>query len=190
MQGGCVAPDPAMTRPIVWATGTLVAVALSASFAGDRFAHLASGLRPAGGRAATSEPAPPAPARQVSAGRSVTIEGDRLGHFQAEASIDGRHIRLMVDTGASVVALTHEDAAAAGFRPFPSDFSRKVATANGEVAVAPIRIREMRVGDITVRDVDAVVVPKGLLGTSLLGMSFLNRLGSFDIGRGRLTLRG
>ena len=183
--------DSAMTRPIVWATGTLVAVALSASFAGNRFAHLASGLRPAGGALPGSGTAAPEPARQASTGgRIVTIEGDRLGHFQAEASIDGRHIRLMVDTGASVVALTHEDAASAGFRPFPSDFSRRVATANGEVAVAPIRIREMRVGDITVRDVEAVVVPKGLLGTSLLGMSFLNRLGSFDIGRGRLTLRG
>ena len=56
--------------------------------------------------------------------------------------------------------------------------------------VAPVRIRELRVGDIAVRDVEAVVVPEGRLGTSLLGMSFLRRLKGFDMAGGRLTLRG
>jgi aspartyl protease family protein len=56
--------------------------------------------------------------------------------------------------------------------------------------VAPVRIRELRVGDIAVRDVEAVVVPEGRLGTSLLGMSFLRRLKGFDMAGGRLTLKG
>jgi aspartyl protease family protein len=56
--------------------------------------------------------------------------------------------------------------------------------------VAPVRIREMRVGDIVVRDVEAVVAPPGRLRTSLLGMSFLRSLRGFDISGGRLTLRG
>ena len=97
---------------------------------------------------------------------------------------------MLVDTGATTVALTYEDAASAGIRPFPGDFTRRVSTANGSVAVAPVRLREVRIGDLTVRDVDAVVVPSGRLGTSLLGMSFLRHLGGFDIADNRLTLRG
>ena len=97
---------------------------------------------------------------------------------------------MMVDTGASLVALSAEDAAKVGIRPNPGAYSRPISTANGNVMVAPVRIRELRVGDIAVRDVEAVVVPEGRLGTSLLGMSFLRRLKGFDMAGGRLTLKG
>jgi aspartyl protease family protein len=65
-----------------------------------------------------------------------------------------------------------------------------VSTANGVVQTAPVRIREIRVGDILVRDVEAVVLPPRALGVSLLGMSFLRRLEGFEIAKGRLVLRG
>lgn len=183
-----------MTRPITWAAGSFAALAVAASFAGDRLARLAPASRPAGG-VAESAPArlPPQPAPSSIpglSGRTVVIEGDRAGHFTTTTAIDGRHVTMMVDTGASVVALSHEDAALAGIRPAPSDYQARMSTANGVVAAARVRIREIRVGEIHVRDVDAVVMPRGLLGQSLLGMSFLRQLRGFDIAGNRLTLRG
>lgn len=171
-----------MTRPIIWAAGTFVAIAAGATLAGDRLARLPSREQPA----ARAE----GPRVMGLEGRTVSVPGDRRGHFMVDTAVDGRRLTMLVDTGASIVALTSEDAARAGIRPYPREYNRRVSTANGEVAVAPVRIREMRVGEITVRDVDAVVMPPGRLGTSLLGMSFLRQLRSFGIADGRLTLRG
>jgi aspartyl protease family protein len=126
---------------------------------------------------------------EVELGGVVTLLADRRGHFLAEASVDGRRLRMMVDTGASVVALSHEDAASAGFQVAPADFTVPVHTANGATRAAPIRIAEIRIGDIVVRDVPAVVARPGALNVSLLGMTFLKRLGGFEIAQGRLTLR-
>ncbi len=175
-----------MTRPIIWATGTLVAVALSASLAGEHISELVRKSR-----------APsPQPSRAIGSGtpnspeRVLVLQADGSGHFLLHPQIDGLTVRMLVDTGASIVALTLEDAERAGIRPNPGAFNRPISTANGTVSVAEARIREIRVGDISVRDVEAVVLPAGRLGTSLLGMSFLRRLKGFDMAGGRLTLRG
>uniref|UniRef100_UPI0035CA4A5C retropepsin-like aspartic protease family protein n=1 Tax=uncultured Enterovirga sp. TaxID=2026352 RepID=UPI0035CA4A5C len=144
---------------------------------------------PAGAAAATGSPRDGAgPLGQGD--RTVVIDGDRQGHFLAGTAVEGRHLTMMVDTGATIVALTHEDAAAVGIRPAPTDYRARMSTANGEVAAARVRIREIRIGEIYVRDVDAVVMPRGRLRTSLLGMSFLRQLRGFDIAQNRLTLRG
>jgi aspartyl protease family protein len=119
----------------------------------------------------------------------LTVSADLQGHFILHPTLDGRRVRMLVDTGASLVALSEEDARLAGITVAERDFSRTIQTANGLVRAAPVRIREMRVGDILVRDVEAVVLPAGRLGTSLLGMTFLRRLGGFEISQGRLTLR-
>lgn len=174
------------TSPILWATGTLVALALSATLAGHR---LASATRPGPASSPALAATVPGTAAAGDTGRILVVQADGRGHFTVHPRIEGTTVTMMVDTGATVVALTSEDAAAAGIRPLPRDFTRTVETANGAVAVAPVRIRELRLGDITVRDVEAVVIPAGRLGTSLLGMSFLRRLGGFDVARGRLTLR-
>ena len=76
-----------------------------------------------------------------------------------------------------------------GARLSPQDFTVRMSTANGMVEGAPFRISEVRIGDLAVEDVEAVVLPKGRLEVSLLGMSFLKRLGGFDISQGRLNLR-
>jgi aspartyl protease family protein len=178
-----------VTRPIIWAAGSFLALGVAASLAGNRLASL-SGDGPTLAPTASPLPVASRPATAPQAGRTVTVAGDRRGHFLVETAVDGRRLSMLVDTGASVVALTAEDAAAAGLRPFPSDFTRRISTANGEVAVAAVRIRELRIGDIHVRNVEAVVMPAGRLGVSLLGMSFLRQLRSFDISDGRLTLRG
>ena len=125
----------------------------------------------------------------VELGGAVTVPADHRGHFLVEPSVNGQRLRMLVDTGATVVALSYEDAASAGFRPAPGDFTVAVSTANGVAQAARIRIDEVQIGDITVRDVQAVVAKPGALNVSLLGMTFLKRLGGFEIAQGRLTLR-
>jgi aspartyl protease family protein len=123
------------------------------------------------------------------AGDVVTIAADRRGHFYLDPTLDGRAIRMVVDTGASVVALTYEDAERLGVRLSQQDFTLKMSTANGLVEGAPYRIGEVRIGELAVPDVEAIVLPRGRLEVSLLGMSFLKRLSGFDISQGRLNLR-
>lgn len=175
-----------MTRPIVWAVGAFAALAITATLAGERLAGF-SGRRAA-------EPVTKA---QASTDRAapvfnpiVTVSSDLRGHYIVRPTIDGVSVAMMIDTGASLIALRHEDALALGIRPSPSAFTGRAGTANGTVAVAPVRIREMRLNGILVRDVEAAVMPPGRLGMSLLGMSFLRQLRGFDISAGRLTLRG
>lgn len=121
--------------------------------------------------------------------RAVVIPADAAGHFIVAPLVDGRELRMIVDTGASLVALTYEDARDVGAALAAKDFVLRISTANGPVAAAPFRIRELRLGDIVVSDVDAIVLPKGRLETSLLGMNFLKRLSGLDISQGRLSLR-
>ena len=111
------------------------------------------------------------------------------GHFMAKAEINGRTIQVMVDTGASAVALSHEDARKAGFRPADLDFDVPVSTANGVVKAASVTIRRIGIGGVSVEDVKGMVLPEGALTGTLLGMSFLSRLDSFEVRNGVLYLR-
>lgn len=120
--------------------------------------------------------------------RHVVIRPAANGHFMADGRIDGRHMRFVVDTGASVIALTKQDAERLGVRPFPRDFTAKVRTANGEVSAAPIMLSMVEVGDITVRGVRALVMPDRALSENLLGLSFLSKLRRFEFREGRLVL--
>ena len=95
----------------------------------------------------------------------------------------------MVDTGASIVALSYEDARASGIYVRDSDFTHRVSTANGLARVAPVTIDRISIGDITVRDVAGAVMEAGKLGTTLLGMSFLGRLQRVDMRSGMLVLQ-
>lgn len=140
-------------------------------------------VRP-GSIAAVREAAVPA---SPAAGR-VELRADGTGHFFADAHINGRRISIMVDTGATIVALTHEDAAAAGIFPAASDFTGRVNTANGVARVAYVTLDTVSIDDITVRGVRAAVTERGKLTTSLLGMSFLGKLRRAEISRGTLVL--
>ena len=111
------------------------------------------------------------------------------GHFYARAEIDGSTIRLMVDTGASMIALSHEDAVRIGIDPERLDFTLRVSTANGTALAAPIVIDQMVVGPIVLREVRGAVSQPGRLEGSLLGMSFLGRLDSYRFEGDRLVLR-
>lgn len=110
------------------------------------------------------------------------------GHYWADARIDGRAVRVMVDTGASVVALTRDDAVRLGLELRPADFSGTVITASGPVRAAPVSLRSVAVAGARVERVEALVVEHGL-PHSLLGMSYLGRLSAFTATPAALTLR-
>ncbi len=122
-------------------------------------------------------------------GTVVEIEAETNGHFNTEADINGRPVDVMIDTGATMVALSYEDAERAGLMLRDKDFTRAVSTANGIAHFAPVTLDRVSIGDITVRDVPAAVAERGRLNTSLLGMSFLSRLSGFDMRAGRLVLQ-
>ena len=111
------------------------------------------------------------------------------GHYWADALVDGRPVRLMVDTGASRVILTRADAARLGVEPAADAFSTTLATAAGPVGAAPVRLRSVAVAGVALDGVDALVVDRGL-PHSLLGMSYLGRLSAFTATPTRLTLEG
>ncbi len=143
----------------------------------------------------SAKPVTAAPARPVtpvaataSASRSVIVSRDARGHFQVDARIEGRKLSFMVDTGASVVALTASDAARLGIHPAQREFVTEVRTANGTVRAAPVRLDEVEVGDLVVRDVAGLVLPDGALSDNLLGLSFLSRLRRFEYSDGKLVL--
>ena len=125
----------------------------------------------------------------VRMGSLVEIKAAHNGHFNTQADINGRTIEVMVDTGATMVALSYEDAERAGIFLRDQDFTRAVSTANGVARVAPVTLDRVSIGDITVRDVPAAVAERGRLKTSLLGMSFLSRLSRFDMRSGVLVLQ-
>lgn len=133
-------------------------------------------------------PATPVPAgarRQV--GNSLTLTADPSGHYMVTAHVNGAPIRFLVDTGATVIALTPKDAQAAGYERDQLDFSRPVHTANGTVKVATVTLREIRLGALSLNDIEAAVMgaPGGI---SLLGMNFLKQLDSYEIRDGKLTI--
>ena len=120
---------------------------------------------------------------------SETLKLAPNGHFMTRAEINGRDVEVMVDTGATAVALSFEDAKHAGLRPYSLDFIVPVSTANGTVHAARVTIRRIAIGSIRVKDVEGMVLPEGALRGSLLGMSFLGRLQSFAVEDGELLLR-
>jgi len=121
-------------------------------------------------------------------GRRLTINADVTGHFTVEATVGSRRINLMVDTGATIVALNETTAKKLGIRLRDSDYRKAISTANGVVPAAPVVLPSMRIGGIRVRDVEAVVIAGDALQINLLGMSFLGRLSQFQMARGRLIL--
>lgn len=126
------------------------------------------------------------PAAAATPNRLVYRAGP-TGHFLVEASVDGTPVRFLVDTGASLVALTPEDARAAGLDPATLSYSAVMSTANGTARAAPVRLRSLRLGQLEVEDVRAVVMERPM-AVSLLGMSFLDRLQGYSIRDGVLTV--
>lgn len=133
----------------------------------------------------------PAAAKIVTPGEAppvsmLSYRADQHGHFWVDAAVNGAPVRFMVDTGASAVVLTLSDAAAAGYGRGNLSFNIAMSTANGRARAAPIKLREVRIGQLAISDVQAMVAEN--LNTSLLGMTFLKRLDGFEIRDGVLTI--
>jgi aspartyl protease family protein len=132
--------------------------------------------------AATAAAAPPAGASP----NSLVFHANKQGHVILEGVVNGTPIRFIVDTGATFVALTARDAEAAGITHGDMSSSVALSTANGVVHAGKTQLREVRIGQLAIDDVPAVVQDR--LGVSLLGQSFLTRLDSYEMRDGVLTL--
>ncbi len=144
--------------------------------------------------AALVAPAPAAPATVAAAEsapsyRSASIAADAGGQYRARALIEGQDVDVMIDTGATVVALTSETAARLGVTPDPARPRWKMNTANGAAFVSPVTLRSVSLGAIYMSDVQAVVMPPGASSLNLLGASFLKRLVGVEQRGGMLVLR-
>ncbi|GIL01205.1 MAG: hypothetical protein BroJett030_11040 [Alphaproteobacteria bacterium] len=122
------------------------------------------------------------------AGRVARITADGRGHFLASARLNGRAVEVLVDTGATLVAINESTARRIGIRLSPGDFRYRVNTANGVAEAAAAVIDEIEIGRVIVRDVPATVARDSALSSTLLGMSFLNRLRKFEVDAGTLVL--
>lgn len=139
---------------------------------------------------ATADQAPAANAApHQSSGGVVELRAGSHGHFETEAEINGRAIQVMVDTGATGVAMSYEDAEAAGIYVKDSDYTHQSRTANGIARIAMVNIDRISIGEITVRNVQGAVLEPGKLKGTLLGMSFLSRLSRVDMRQGTLLLQ-
>jgi clan AA aspartic protease (TIGR02281 family) len=116
------------------------------------------------------------------------VEAEANGHFVIDATVDGVPITFLLDTGASDIVLTLDDARQLGFAPRTLEFSQRFQTANGVVRGAPVRLRELRIGQFSLYD-QVASVNEAPLAISLLGMRFLDQLSSYRVEDGRLILR-
>jgi aspartyl protease family protein len=130
-----------------------------------------------------ASPAEPAAAAAVNR-LAYPING--RGQVVLDAIVNGAPVRFLVDTGASLVILTPADARSAGFSTRQLAFNERASTANGEVRMATVTLREVRLGQLAIADVPAAVIKN--LDMSLLGMSFLSRLQSYEMRDGKLTI--
>jgi aspartyl protease family protein len=130
------------------------------------------------------------PGRPISHGRTVEIARGHAGEFQVATQVNGTRVAMVLDTGASAVVLTLEAAKAAGLPIEVLNYSVNVETANGRARAAPVTLDRVSIGGITERSVPALIAQPGQLRTNLLGMSFLNRLESWEVRGDKLLLRG
>jgi aspartyl protease family protein len=131
------------------------------------------------------------PGRAASRGvRTVEIARGRSGDFQIAASVNGARSNMVLDTGASAVVLTQESAKAAGLPLEVLNYNVTVDTANGRTRAAAVTLDRVAVGNIVERSVPALIAQPGQLRTNLLGMSFLNRLESWEVRGDKLVMRG
>ena len=130
------------------------------------------------------------PGRIADSGRTVALARAQSSDFQITTDINGHSIPMILDTGASSVVLTNEAAKAVGLPVEVIKYTVNIATANGHTKAAEVTLDRVAVGSIVERAVPALIAQPGQLKTSLLGMSFLNRLQSWEVRGDRLLLRG
>jgi aspartyl protease family protein len=122
--------------------------------------------------------------------RSVQVARGDTGEFALQARINGVNTPMVIDTGATSVVLTHETAKALGLPLELLEYDVDVETAGGHTKAARLTLDRLAIGKLEERSIPALVVPRGQMKTNLLGMSFLDRLESWEVHANRLTMRG
>ena len=123
-------------------------------------------------------------------GRAVSVPRSQGGEFAVQAKINGIAAPMIVDTGATSVVLTWETAKAVGLPLEVLEYDTDVETAGGHTKAARITLDRLAIGRLVERAVPALVAPRGKMKTNLLGMSFLDRLESWEVRNEHLLLRG
>jgi aspartyl protease family protein len=129
------------------------------------------------------------PGHAATRGRTVEVSRGQGGNFVVLTQVNGARLPMILDSGASSVVLTHDAAKAAGLPLEMLSYSVAVDTANGRTRAAPVTLQSIAVGGLVEREVAALIAQPGQLRQSLLGMSFLNRLQSWEVRGDRLMLR-
>lgn len=120
---------------------------------------------------------------------SLALRASQDGHFHVEAKVNGVAVDFMIDTGASDVALSREDAQRIGINLATLSYTRTYQTANGATGGAPIKLKRLQIGDFTLDNFPASV-NEGELETSLLGMDALRKLGGFRMDGDKMVIGG
>ena len=137
----------------------------------------------------SAQTAPVSQTQNKPRGVAVSIpKSQRDGQYWTEATVNGGFVKFLVDTGASSVALTPEDARKAGIRLDRLEYNIPISTAGGDNVAARVILDRVAIGAVSVRNVDALVVPEGL-STSLLGMTYLGQLQKVEVTPNALLLR-
>ena len=144
--------------------------------------RLGGELRPAGTSLSVQDAAPGESA--------VRLRKRDDGHFIAKAEVNGEAVTMIIDTGASTVVLKPADAERAGIDLTGLTYAIPVQTANGTAFAARVRLKSVAIGPLQLKDVEGLIARPGALDESLLGMSFLSRLRSYEFSGDYLTLRG
>ncbi len=131
---------------------------------------------------ATPEPA------ALPGSRAAFIDRENDGHFWTRADVSGTQVKFMVDTGASIVALTYFDAQRLGLKPEELNFDSEIRTAGGITYGAPVTLASIRIGRVEIENVNAVIL-RTELEQSLLGMTFLGELNSYEVRQGQMIIR-
>jgi len=171
----------ALRQAVVWSAVAGVVYFLAAQWGTvtpPPAATPASGGAPAPAAARVAGVAPPTD--------TLRYPADKTGAVRIDADVDGATVHFVLDTGANLVTLTLADAEAVGINPAGLVYSMTMSTANGKTRGAPVLLRAVRLGQLSVEDVRAVVVQN--VPVSLLGMSFLSRLDSWEMRGGVLTI--
>jgi aspartyl protease family protein len=129
------------------------------------------------------------PGRAAGHARLVELARARNGEFQITTHVNGARVSMVLDTGATSVVLSHEAAKAAGLPLEMIKYTVNIETANGRTQAAAVTLDRVAIGGIVEHAVPALIAQPGQLKTSLLGMSFLNRLQSWEVRGDRLVMR-
>jgi len=175
---------------VLWRTmrnvGAVIAMCLAVAWAVSGFVGGSDAPPKPVAQPAQGPAVPPQP--MASGGDELAITGGDNCHFMVNAMANGAPVRFLVDTGASGVLLSEEDARRVGIATGSLAFDGRVQTANGDMAVARATLREVRIAGLIVNDLE-VWIARSPMPVALLGMSFLQRLASYEVKKGRLILR-